>query len=464
MKLLVAGSVLSVVLVLGAVSAQAQSNPVPSWIKNTALWYGEGNLSDEEFLGMIEFLIGREIIDVPGADKKSSGDTEEIRQELDQLRRDAVRDIQNAFDDGYEKGLSESETMQGDDSHYNSCDRSLMALMSGISDGYFVSTIYDELAYMEDTGYHNDYRYWSNVLDDYLNRQDAEASRYVAGCPATQDEKNLMALQMWYSNVDMTVHDACSASSYDGRGINECMRLLESFNAMYESEILVEYEADRTNQAYEFVDDRAFKTVIEETEVSWSFYDTKGNFYSWAMPVITYENLLRDSDDLSYHNSFISPHTLESDDGAVFTTVSLEGFVYKEAFEDVIDDLYDKSYSDSDFVWEVWQLASQMTVYDEDIHPNSEGRFALETLARSGGDCEDLAILIANMLYSSRYTGDWIIQYVYMDADNPTNPEDVDHVIVYIDDGTYHYYIEATGKPSWDYYPEGVAGWYFNVA
>ena len=410
---------------------------------------------------MLGIVSVQALINEPDADTRSSGDAD-LRQELDQLRRDAARDIRNAFDDGYEKGLSESSTVQSDSSHYNSCDKSLLAGMSGISNAYFVNTIYDELDYMEDAGYHSDYGYWNNVLDDYLNRQDAEMSRYAADCPATQDEKNLMALQMWYSDASLTVRDACSASSNNNREIEMCMRLLESFSALY-AEYEIMDEADRTDQA-EFIDDRTFKTVIEDTEASWSFYDTKDNFYSWSMPVRTYENLLQESKELSYHNRVVSPHRLNNDDGAVFTQVSLDGFVYKEAFEDVIDDLYDNSYSNPDFIWEVWELASQMTVYDKDIDQNSEGRYALVTLARSGGDCEDLAILIANMLYSSKHTRDWTIQYVYMDSDNPQNPENVNHVIVYVDDGTYEYFIEATGEPSFDYYPEGVVGWYFDVA
>ena len=39
--------------------------------------------------------------------------------------------------------------------------------------------------------------------------------------------------------------------------------------------------------------DYNFKTIIQNTEISWSFYDTKGNYYSWVMPVSTYEDLLR---------------------------------------------------------------------------------------------------------------------------------------------------------------------------
>ena len=50
-----------------------------------------------------------------------------------------------------------------------------------------------------------------------------------------------------------------------------------------------------------------------------------------------------------------------------------------------------------------------------------------------------------------------------MDAYNPNNPKEPNHVIIYVDDGTYHYYIEATAKPSWDHYPNGVNGWFYDL-
>ena len=57
----------------------------------------------------------------------------------------------------------------------------------------------------------------------------------------------------------------------------------------------------------------------------------------------------------------------------------------------------------SDFIWEVWYIVSQLTEYnsDQDYYVGDEGRYALDTLARGGGDCEDLVILIADMLMSS---------------------------------------------------------------
>ena len=50
------------------VSAQA----LPDWIKNTALWYGEGNISETEFLNAIKYLIENKIIIIEDEEKNSA--------------------------------------------------------------------------------------------------------------------------------------------------------------------------------------------------------------------------------------------------------------------------------------------------------------------------------------------------------------------------------------------------------
>ncbi len=40
----------------------ANAESAPEWVKNTALWYGEGIISESEFLNMVKFLIENDII------------------------------------------------------------------------------------------------------------------------------------------------------------------------------------------------------------------------------------------------------------------------------------------------------------------------------------------------------------------------------------------------------------------
>ena len=54
------------VLLLGSVVfyPMASAESLPPWIKNTALWYGEGSISETEFLNAIKFLIENNFIDM----------------------------------------------------------------------------------------------------------------------------------------------------------------------------------------------------------------------------------------------------------------------------------------------------------------------------------------------------------------------------------------------------------------
>ncbi len=61
LKILIPAIVFSVLLVsFSANFVNAES--VPEWVKNTALWYGEGIVSETEFLNMIKFLIENDVI------------------------------------------------------------------------------------------------------------------------------------------------------------------------------------------------------------------------------------------------------------------------------------------------------------------------------------------------------------------------------------------------------------------
>ena len=219
----------------------------------------------------------------------------------------------------------------------------------------------------------------------------------------------------------------------------------------------LEYEFDEFYSSF-YGDGTKFLTTIEDGAVIWDFVDSKGNEYYWDMPMQAYEEWVLDGTSVSLNNDRKSI----SVNGKTFNMIQYDQFVVG-GFTDVIDEIYHNSESSGDFIWEVWWIVSQMTVYREDMDERSEGRFALETFTRQGGDCEDLAILIADMLASSRYTSDWTIQLVLMDSDSPTDPRKVNHMIVYVNDGNNDYYIEATGDPSWNWYPEGVSGWWYDV-
>ena len=60
--------VVGIFLVLLAIplTISAQTGEIPTWIKNTASFWADGQISDGEFVNAIEFLIESGIIQVPG--------------------------------------------------------------------------------------------------------------------------------------------------------------------------------------------------------------------------------------------------------------------------------------------------------------------------------------------------------------------------------------------------------------
>jgi len=48
-----------------SINATAQQPHIPSWIKNTAKWWGDGQISDDEFIKAIQWLVTQGIIVIP---------------------------------------------------------------------------------------------------------------------------------------------------------------------------------------------------------------------------------------------------------------------------------------------------------------------------------------------------------------------------------------------------------------
>ena len=68
---------LTIVITLVAVpiTIDAESEIVPSWIKNTAGYWANNEISDVEFMNAMEYLIGQGAIQVPNLSDKVDVDT-----------------------------------------------------------------------------------------------------------------------------------------------------------------------------------------------------------------------------------------------------------------------------------------------------------------------------------------------------------------------------------------------------
>ena len=196
-------------------------------------------------------------------------------------------------------------------------------------------------------------------------------------------------------------------------------------------------------------------TAIENGKIKWTLFDSKNNQYEWAIPIQIYESYIQ-------HSTY-PMQTIQYSDGRLETIGKFSNYIVK-FFTNVIDDLYENSHNDNDFIFEVWHIVSNLTVYSSDIgeHP----RYAIDTLTRGGGDCEDTVILMADMLKSSKHTKNWKIQMVYFDSHNTANPKQVNHVALVVDTGTSCGILETTAKNISDlniWNINNVIGWYSNV-
>ncbi len=154
-------------------------------------------------------------------------------------------------------------------------------------------------------------------------------------------------------------------------------------------------------------------------------------------------------------------HVLSSD-GQTFQVRKMELFVEPEFFSDVIDSLTDGN-TDREFVQEVFNLRVQLTVYSEEITETPQ--WSGETMTLGTGDCEDFAILMGSLLTAGNEHAnyDMTIKMVYMDADNPTDPQTADHVLIYItyEDG-FGEFLDSTSigvQSPWS----NVVGWYYDL-
>ena len=57
------GTCIAIGFLIGvSVNASAQELTIPKWIKNTALWWGQGQISDSEFIKALQYLIEQGIL------------------------------------------------------------------------------------------------------------------------------------------------------------------------------------------------------------------------------------------------------------------------------------------------------------------------------------------------------------------------------------------------------------------
>lgn len=189
---------------------------------------------------------------------------------------------------------------------------------------------------------------------------------------------------------------------------------------------------------------------ISARELSLVFYLLDGSIENWTLPVDIYRNWIQRPEPTD-------TVTLNTVNGPI-VAVDFTKFVRPSTFENVVTDVYENSVDEWEFAKEAFNIATQLTVYSEDI--GEDPRWPVETFVEGGGDCEDLSILYATILKASPYP--YEVEIVYMDSDNPTDPQTLNHIIVSVATDDWRILSECTNDEGFDYY-ERVVGWYFDV-
>jgi len=228
------------------------------------------------------------------------------------------------------------------------------------------------------------------------------------------------------------------------------------YNLYSDHESLIE-EHDDLQERYDTLEDSLkllYTTTIVGGNVTWSFTTLDGASLKWYMPLDTYVYYASEPKPEEYHDLAL--------DGQSITVRNMELFVEPEFFFEVIDSLTDGN-SARDFVEEVFNLRVQLTLYSYDIVDTPQ--WSGETMTSGTGDCEDFAILMASLLLSGNEYAHYgmTVQMLYMDAYNPTNPQTVNHVMLYVtyEDDTKQF-VDSTSTTVLSPWSR-IVGWYYDL-
>ncbi len=211
--------------------------------------------------------------------------------------------------------------------------------------------------------------------------------------------------------------------------------------------------------------------LVESREVNLVFRNLDGNVENWHWGIEALETsiiwgwFMREV-DISTLN-YLGWHDVANrfSTGSKYVQLSGQGryldfrpYIMEDIFEPIASEFFSRHPDDESKIREVWNMVTQLNTYSKEI--TETPRLPLETLLLGGGDCEDLAILTASILKAM--SSEWNVKLVYMDGDNPTNINEINHVTVYVDTGRYKTFVESTQGEIMNPWEE-VDGFYLEV-
>ena len=114
MKLLFAVLALVIIGSATATTVYSVDYQIPSWTKNVALYWGEGEIEDGEYIEFLQFLVDEEIITIPNDNSDDISQLENkvasLESEISSLKNSIASNLENAYDDGYSAGITSTES------------------------------------------------------------------------------------------------------------------------------------------------------------------------------------------------------------------------------------------------------------------------------------------------------------------------------------------------------------------
>ena len=263
----------------------------------------------------------------------------------------------------------------------------------------------------------------------------------------------------------MNYGDTQYESDYYKNLENNYNTLLSEYNNFYNNynktvtqynELLLEYEdlkTDNNKITYVYKTEDAPSTLIKNGTIYWNFNKVDNSLSTWNVPVETYRyyiNRNKPNDKIKLNN-----------DGETITTWDLREYIQPEFFLNVTDSLTEGK-TDKQFVNEVINLKNQLITYGSFLE--GEYKWSMETLTEGQGNCGDTCILVGSLLMAGEEKMDYglKISLWYCDANNMTNPETVNHVIIGVeyDNGEVNL-IETTSDYLYLY--GEIKGWEYEI-
>jgi hypothetical protein len=219
------------------------------------------------------------------------------------------------------------------------------------------------------------------------------------------------------------------------------VREYDSVSAMY-SDVYMEYKTYKQEAI-------APPYIIISGRRAHIVWKSKG-IREWTIPIDSYRERISKPKPKKYL-------ILKDELGTVHRLIDFRPFVNTYFFSEVMPEVYKESGSDEEFIAEIWRMIKGLVIYTSEIKETP--RWPIETLIEGGGDCEDVAILIASMIKAA--DAGYNVKLVYMNSKAPNRLAAPNHAVVYVEKEDFKAFIDGTSKvmnPFGD-----IKGWFFEI-